>query len=607
MRVRNSSMERGFCVLKVLTAVFLSMSVLSELTYADQLVINCPGTAPFAKAGDTVRWNVTASGGNGNALRFFIQGPGSGKPLVDSISGLVTYVARWDDVFLWAPSCYDVGVTDGADSSYCSVCCMVGDGPGNRILIEPKNHVEIGSTIDVRIFMVTMLGSVGFGGFDFLISPGNPALAILSASPGTLYDSCGWEYFTYRFGEHDTCNSCPSGMIQITGLAETNPLTPHPTCGLQWQDIPFPLTLATLKIRVTYDPALYCEILPIRFFWSDCADNTVWSKPSVRKETAMAYRIYDFGNPESVWDPNAGVPGYFGAPLECAYDSIGSSRFHDMELKNGGIEILCVDPIGQRGDINVNGFPYEIADAVMYAEYFVNGLAAFGPHITASIAASDVNGDGHDLSLPDLIFLIRVILGDTPPLPKPVANQVAQVRASGGTISVSNSPMLGAALITLKGNTEVELLQPELRMLSHFDGENTRVLLTVPFEFLSSGFSGDLLSAHNSVIVSAELVDVDGRAVALDLELPTSFALEQNYPNPFNNATTISFVVPADADYKLSVINIAGQVVLTRAGHAEKSGAVHLSLDMSGLASGMYLYKLESGDKSATRKMLLLK
>jgi len=91
-------------------------------------------------------------------------------------------------------------------------------------------------------------------------------------------------------------------------------------------------------------------------------------------------------------------------------------------------------------------------------------------------------------------------------------------------------------------------------------------------------------------------------------EAPREFALFQNYPNPFNPTTEIKFSVENTGHATLHLYNVIGQLVaklfddVAEAGHYYK-----IRLNGSSLASGMYLYKLESGKKSSLRKMLLVK
>ena len=85
------------------------------------------------------------------------------------------------------------------------------------------------------------------------------------------------------------------------------------------------------------------------------------------------------------------------------------------------------------------------------------------------------------------------------------------------------------------------------------------------------------------------------------------FALHQNYPNPFNPETTIKFSIPNTQDVNLSVYNMLGQRVVTLFS-GELQGGSHIAKWHAGdIASGVYIYKLTSSNKTITQKMLLLK
>jgi hypothetical protein len=88
--------------------------------------------------------------------------------------------------------------------------------------------------------------------------------------------------------------------------------------------------------------------------------------------------------------------------------------------------------------------------------------------------------------------------------------------------------------------------------------------------------------------------------------IPDAFALSQNYPNPFNPTTTVELSLPVASEYSLTIYNIAGQVVKEFSGYHE-AGIFTVTWDASDVSSGIYLYKMEASDYSATKKMVLLK
>ncbi len=92
-----------------------------------------------------------------------------------------------------------------------------------------------------------------------------------------------------------------------------------------------------------------------------------------------------------------------------------------------------------------------------------------------------------------------------------------------------------------------------------------------------------------------------------NLSLPQMFKLCQNYPNPFNPATNINFTIAANSNVRLSVFNLLGQKVATIVDKPLTAGKYHVTFNGSGLPSGIYYYKLQAGNFSETKEMILLK
>jgi hypothetical protein len=89
---------------------------------------------------------------------------------------------------------------------------------------------------------------------------------------------------------------------------------------------------------------------------------------------------------------------------------------------------------------------------------------------------------------------------------------------------------------------------------------------------------------------------------------PKVFQLLQNYPNPFNPATTIKFSVENTGYTTLELYNVLGQKVATLFSDVAEAGRYYrVKVDGTTLASGMYIYRLQSGNRTDLKKMLLLK
>ena len=88
---------------------------------------------------------------------------------------------------------------------------------------------------------------------------------------------------------------------------------------------------------------------------------------------------------------------------------------------------------------------------------------------------------------------------------------------------------------------------------------------------------------------------------------PQHFSLQQNYPNPFNPSTKISYNTEKAGHVSLKIYNMLGQEVATLVNKEESAGMHTVSFNASALTSGIYIYKIQSGSFSASRKMLMLK
>lgn len=102
---------------------------------------------------------------------------------------------------------------------------------------------------------------------------------------------------------------------------------------------------------------------------------------------------------------------------------------------------------------------------------------------------------------------------------------------------------------------------------------------------------------------------------------PYTFSLEQNYPNPFNPSTKIKFTVPttplnpspsqgegnSERSIILKIYDILGNEITTLVNEQKSPGTYEIEFDRNGLSSGVYYYKLQAGDFTDTKKMILLK
>jgi len=106
--------------------------------------------------------------------------------------------------------------------------------------------------------------------------------------------------------------------------------------------------------------------------------------------------------------------------------------------------------------------------------------------------------------------------------------------------------------------------------------------------------------------------DDQARKQARDIELSateeiTEFELSQNYPNPFNPTTQISYQLPEDSVVRLEIYDLLGRRVQILVNDNQQTGRHTVTFDASGLASGVYIYRLQAGEFTQSRKLYLIK
>ncbi len=90
-------------------------------------------------------------------------------------------------------------------------------------------------------------------------------------------------------------------------------------------------------------------------------------------------------------------------------------------------------------------------------------------------------------------------------------------------------------------------------------------------------------------------------------EVPAEYRLSQNYPNPFNPVTNIDYDLPKNSLVKITIYDMTGREVAVPVNEFKTAGRYSVSFNAMKLASGIYYYKIQSGDFSAVKKMTLLK
>ena len=89
--------------------------------------------------------------------------------------------------------------------------------------------------------------------------------------------------------------------------------------------------------------------------------------------------------------------------------------------------------------------------------------------------------------------------------------------------------------------------------------------------------------------------------------LAKNYKLSNNYPNPFNSSTTFDYKLPINDYITLSLFNPKGQLVRKVSSGYKPAGKYKVNMDFSGLPSGVYFYRLQTGNRTITKKCMFLK
>jgi hypothetical protein len=141
-------------------------------------------------------------------------------------------------------------------------------------------------------------------------------------------------------------------------------------------------------------------------------------------------------------------------------------------------------------------------------------------------------------------------------------------------------------------------------------GDEVKTSYTAP----SSDWYGLVVWCNNNSSGSykIEIEDNDVQDLQVSEDVPREFRLYQNYPNPFNAETRIRFSLPRSAFVTIEVYNTLGQRVRTLVGEQLSAGYKEVTWDGKdeggqGVSSGVYFYRIKTGDFTESKRMILVK
>lgn len=211
-------------------------------------------------------------------------------------------------------------------------------------------------------------------------------------------------------------------------------------------------------------------------------------------------------------------------------------------------------------------------------------FGVFATFKTDAVAQSTVT-----VTLTNFVFTptsVNVVVGDT----------VAFTWVGSGTHNTQSDSTTGAVTTWRSGNPE---------------SNNGKVFKV---KILSAGQHRFYCQQHGGAggVSMSGIINATATSAVQPVSKPAStFTLEQNYPNPFNPATKISFSIPSAQQVTLKVYDLRGREVALLLSRKLNAGSYEVPFNAaqvsSALTSGVYLYRLQAGDKMQTKKMMLLK
>jgi len=347
-----------------------------------------------------------------------------------------------------------------------------------------------------------------------------------------------------------------------------------------------------------------------RFVWIANINNGIYTPPAAAGDDPILWLQYHV---------SADIPFGMEIPIEFQVndytdntisDETGYLFIHPL-LTSGCVRVQ--NPESYKGDPNMNGFFYEIADAVLVARRLIEGYGVWIINPPVQEGAADLNNNGF-ADIADLVRFINIINGFIMPPKLDPASGEATITMNDGTVMINSGLEVGGAVVQINHTGEISNVVPAPGM-EVLTNDANGVLSVVVYSM-----SGHRIPAGQSTLFSFQgeaqgfgevsaadsygrLMDASAHLVA---PLPTSYAVEQNYPNPFNAKTEIRFALPVSSDVSINIYSVTGQLVESLTGHYE-AGFNSVIWDASQVASGVYFYKLSAGEFSQTMKATLLK
>ncbi|MHC1737463.1 MAG: LamG-like jellyroll fold domain-containing protein [Ignavibacteriaceae bacterium] len=340
---------------------------------------------------------------------------------------------------------------------------------------------------------------------------------------------------------------------------------------------------------------------------------------------SMYYYTYDLGTNNN--PPTTGWTKYEGdLPIPVVtlntFNSMGTTTITRVHIQQGGSSILRYYDITPTTNTDLNAtlaFKYDPNEIGSIPESDLRLFKSTDEGISYTYVGGIVNTNDNTVTQTGINSFSRWTLGDV--------NRPLPVELSSLTARVSGT----CVILNWQTSTEVNNFGFEIErsLSSHSSSLNGHSL---PAEWEMIGFaagSGNsnspkdysfaddfnhsaIQSFNHSIRYRLKQIDNDGKftyseEIEVELLRPSQFELSQNYPNPFNPTTRIEFSIPSDNYVEIKVFNVLGMEVATLLNEHRQAGIHNIEFNASNFSSGIYFYKIVSGNNSEIKKMILLK
>jgi hypothetical protein len=184
-------------------------------------------------------------------------------------------------------------------------------------------------------------------------------------------------------------------------------------------------------------------------------------------------------------------------------------------------------------------------------------------------------------------------------MPSGSGNEGVNIAAKNGTLAIIAGSGLKLASGELTHSSALTYANPKVIQFSYT--APTVAGTDTLFSTVDRGHSGAWRFSPNFGITVQLAAGIIGN------EIPVSFNLKQNFPNPFNPTTQITYSIEKSGQVILKVYDVSGKEIADLVNEAQAQGTYSVSFSGENFPSGVYFYKLQSGEKSEVKKMTLIK